>query len=160
MPRPAEADSKWESLEQEWGDMLRDMSRFRRVIPIAVGYVLLSACDGDPIGPTVRLDTAFVLTVGETATLQVRSAEIRFVGVTGDSRCPIDVVCVTSGDAVVEIAVKSSYGPEGHHELHTGDLRSVQHGTLTMALLRLEPDPVSTQTIPPKDYQATLRVTE
>ena len=71
-----------------------------------------------------------------------------------------NTACVTAGDAIVEIAVGSGNGPEGHHELHTGDLRPVQHGTLTIALLRLEPDPFSTQTIPPKDYRATLRVTE
>ena len=122
--------------------------------------LLISACTGSLTGPTVRLDPAFVLTVGETATLQGRSAQIRFVGVTGDSRCPIDVFCVTGGDAIVEIAVRSRSGPEIRYDLHTGDLRPVQHRTLTITLVQLAPDPFSTQTIPPEVYRATLRVTE
>ena len=122
--------------------------------------LLISACTGSPTGPTVRLDPAFVLTVGETATLQGRSAQIRFVGVTGDSRCPIDVFCVTGGDAIVEIAVRSGSGSEIRYDLHTGDLRPVQHRTLTITLVQLAPDPFSTQTIPPEVYRATLRVTE
>ncbi len=122
--------------------------------------LLISACAGSPTGPTVRLDPAFVLTVGETATLQGRSAQIRFVGVTGDSRCPIDVFCVTGGDAIVEIAVRSGSGSEIRYDLHTGDLRPVQHRTLTITLVQLAPDPFSTQTIPPEVYRATLRVTE
>ncbi len=122
--------------------------------------LLISACTGSLTGPTVRLDPAFVLTVGETATLQGRSAQIRFVGVTGDSRCPIDVFCVTGGDAIVEIAVRSGSGSEIRYDLHTGDLRPVQHRTLTITLVQLAPDPFSTQTIPPEVYRATLRVTE
>ncbi len=122
--------------------------------------LLISACTGSLTGPTVRLDPAFVLTVGETATLQGRSAQIRFVGVTGDSRCPIDVFCVTGGDAIVEIAVRSGSGSEIRYDLHTGDLRPVQHHTLTITLVQLAPDPFSTQTIPPEVYRATLRVTE
>ena len=85
---------------------------------------------------------------------------IRFGGVTGDSRCPIDVFCVTGGDAIVEIAVRSRSGPEIRYDLHTGDLRPVQHRTLTITLVQLAPDPFSTQTIPPEAYRATLRVTE
>ena len=122
--------------------------------------LLISACTGSLTGPTVRLDPAFVLTVGETATLQGRSTQIRFVGVTGDSRCPIDVFCVTGGDAIVEIAVRSGSGSEIRYDLHTGDLRPVQHRTLTITLVQLAPDPFSTQTIPPEVYRATLRVTE
>jgi hypothetical protein len=98
--------------------------------------------------------------VGETAALQGRAFSVRFVGVTGDSRCPVDVVCVTGGDAVVEIGARSRRSLETHYELHTGDLKPVRHGTLTIALLRLDPDRFSSETIPPKEYRATLRVTE
>ena len=141
--------------------MLRRMHCSRLVVGVlALSSLLLSACDGGPTGPTVRLDTAFVLTVGETAALQGRSVRIRFVGVTGDSRCPIDVFCVTGGDAIVEIAVRSRSGPEIRYDLHTGDLRPVRHRTLTINLIQLAPDPFSTQTIPPEAYRATLRVME
>jgi hypothetical protein len=127
---------------------------------LAIGCFLLSACDGGPTGPSAHLDEAFVLEPGQTATLQGRSVRLRFVGVTGDSRCPIDVVCNTGGDATVQISVRSGTGPDVLYELHTGDLQPVRHGTLTITLERLAPDPFSSQTIPPEAYRATLRVTE
>ena len=126
---------------------------------LAIAWLLLVACEGGPTGPSVWLDEAFVLEPGQTATLQGRSVRIRFVGVTGDSRCPIDAFCITGGDAVVEIAVRSGRASERRYDLHTGDLRPVRHGVLTIALLRLLPDPISSQTIPPEAYRATLQVT-
>ncbi len=141
--------------------MLRRMDSARPVAGVlALSSLLLAACNGGPTGPTFRLDAAFVLTIGESATLQGRTVRISFVGVTGDSRCPIDAVCVTGGDATVGIAVRSGNGPEIHYDLHTGDLRPVQHRTLTITLVQLAPDPFSTETIPPEAYRATLRVTE
>ena len=127
---------------------------------VASGSLLLSACAGAPTSPTARLGQSFTLAVGESVTLLGRPLEIRFVGVTGDSRCPIDVVCVTGGDATVQISARSGTGPDVLYELHTGDLEPVSHGGLTITLVRLEPDPFSSQTIPPRAYRATLRVTE
>jgi hypothetical protein len=137
------------------------MGSFRRMAYLLMSTsLLISACTGNLTGPSVRLDEAFVLEPGERAILAGRSARIRFVGVTGNSRCPIDVVCVQGGDAIVEIAVRSGRNAETSYDLHTGDLQPVRHGTLTITLVQLAPDPFSTQTIPPQDYRATLRVTE
>ncbi len=126
---------------------------------LALCGLLQLACDG-PTRPTVHLDSAFSLQVGETVALQGRATSVRFVEVAGDSRCPIDAVCVTGGDAVVTIGVRPRGSAETRHELHTGDLKPVRLGALTIALLRLEPDPFSSETIPPEEYRATLRVTE
>ena len=137
------------------------MGSFRRMAYLLMSTsLLISACTGNLTGPSVRLDEAFVLEPGERAILEGRSARIRFVGVTGNSRCPIDVVCVQGGDAIVEIAVRSGRNAETSYDLHTGDRQPVRHGTLTLTLVQLAPDPFSTQTIPPQDYRATLRLTE
>ena len=101
-----------------------------------------------------------MLVPDETAILESRSVQMRFVGVTGDSRCPTDVVCVQGGDAIVQIAVRSGGRSEVLYDLLTGDLRPVQHDTLTISLVQLAPDPFSTQTIPPDAYRATFRVVE
>ena len=89
--------------------------------------LLISACTGNPTGPSVRLNEAFVLEPGETALLQGRSVQIRFVRVTGDSRCPIDVVCVLGGDAIVEISVRSDRDAVilGVARQGSGDLRGL-----------------------------------
>ena len=120
--------------------------------------VTLSACNG-PSAPTPRLNEEFVLQRGEAATLGDTGIRIRFVGVTGDSRCPADVVCIQGGDAVVRIEVTSAGGPVATYDLHTGDMRPVVHGALTIALVQLSPYPFSARPIQPGEYRATLRVT-
>ena len=53
-----------------------------------------TACDESPTGPTVTLDQRFTLAPGETASIEGRGVTLRFEGVTGDSRCPGDAVCI------------------------------------------------------------------
>jgi hypothetical protein len=120
--------------------------------------VMWSACSG-PSAPTVRLNEEFVLQRGEVAAIGDTGIRIRFVGVEGDSRCPADVVCIQGGDAIVRIEVKSASDPVTPYDLHTGNLRPVVHGSLTIALVQLSPYPFSTRPIQPGEYRATLRVT-
>ena len=120
--------------------------------------VTLSACNS-PSAPMVRLNEEFVLQRGEAATIGDTGIGVRFVGVQGDSRCPADVVCIQGGDAIVRIEVTSAGGPVATYDLHTGDMRPVVHGSLTIALVQLSPYPFSSQTIQPSEYRATLRVT-
>jgi hypothetical protein len=84
---------------------------------------------------------------------------VRFEGVAGDSRCPADAFCVQGGDALVQIEVAPEGGPRQPYVLHTGDMRPVSHGDLTIALVQLAPYPFSANPIDPRDYRATLRVT-
>jgi hypothetical protein len=93
-------------------------------------------------------------------TLSDAAITIRFNGVAGDSRCPADVMCVWGGDAQVQIEVVSVRGGgRQSYELHTGDMRPVQHDDLTISLVELNPYPFSARTIEQGDYRATLRVT-
>jgi hypothetical protein len=82
---------------------------------------------------------------------------VRFNRVSGDSRCPADAVCILGGDALVHITALSRQSSRDY-ELHTGDMRPVQHDGVTIALVQLQPYPFSSQTIQPGDYRATLKV--
>ena len=84
---------------------------------------------------------------------------IEFTGVSGDSRCPANAVCIQGGDAVVHIRVTG--GGTSTYELHTGDdsRSTVVHGLYRIALMQLQPYPFSAQPIAPNDYRATLTVT-
>jgi hypothetical protein len=106
----------------------------------------------------VPLNEQFVLAPDEAATILDAGIRVRFVGVLGDSRCPADAVCVTGGDAIVRIEVLSFGAGLQPYELHTGDMRPVQHGNLTIALVQLDPYPFSAGRIQPDDYRATFRV--
>jgi hypothetical protein len=122
----------------------------------------VTACDeSSPTGPTVSLDQRFTLAVGEGATLADGSLALEFVGVTGDSRCPGDAVCITGGDAVVQVRARGNPGTIVL-ELHTGDTSraAVSYGSLRVALVELQPYPFSSRPpIVPSDYRATLQVT-
>ncbi|MGH9203136.1 MAG: hypothetical protein ACRD2A_18065 [Vicinamibacterales bacterium] len=120
--------------------------------------LLLAGCRESPTSPTVPLNSEFVLVVGGAASIDGASMTIRFNGVTGDSRCPADAVCVQGGDAIVSLTVTSTEGSR-NHELHTGDMRPVRHGDITIALVQLVPYPFSSGAIQPGDYRATLRAT-
>ena len=118
-----------------------------------------TACDESATGPTVNVDVRFTLAPGETASVQGRGVKLRFEGVTGDSRCPADAVCIQGGDAVVKVAASGDSGSLTL-ELHTGDSSraSVTYGSVKVTLVELQPYPFSSRTIAPGDYRATLLV--
>lgn len=122
--------------------------------------LLMAACDDtSATGPSVPLNEQFTLAPGQTATIQDASVRVQFVGVTGDSRCPADVVCVQGGDALVHIRVGD--GNAVDYELHTGDASraATTHAGFRIELVDLQPYPFSSRTIGPDEYRATLRVT-
>jgi hypothetical protein len=127
--------------------------------PVVFGLLAAMACDPSPTGPTVPLDREFVLQPGTAAIIENASIRVRFDGVLGDSRCPADVMCVWAGDAVVRIVVIEGPRRTQEYELHTVDMKPVQHGDLTIALVQLQPYRFTTGEIRPEDYRATLRVT-
>ena len=119
-----------------------------------------TACDENaPTGPTVPLNQEFSLAPGEVATIQDTSVRIEFVGVSGDSRCPADALCIQGGDAIVHIRTSGDLARE--YDMHTGDEQRavIQHGNVRIALINLQPYPFSSRTIQPGEYRASLRVT-
>lgn len=120
----------------------------------------LAACAADtPMRPSRPVEARVVLAPGEVADVAPAEIRIRFVGVLGDSRCPADAVCIQGGDAIVRIEVLPWRGGVWAYDLHTGDMRPVRHGDLTIALEELSPYPFSSRTIPPGEYRAKLRIT-
>jgi len=112
-----------------------------------------------PSAPTGAVDTRVVLAPGEMADIAAAGIQIRFQGVTGDSRCPGDALCIQGGDAVVRIDVLEPGGAASAHDLHTGDMKPIYQRDLTIALEGLSPYPFISRPIAPGDYRATLRVT-
>jgi hypothetical protein len=126
---------------------------------LLIAVLAVSGCQGTgPLVPTVALGSTFELAPGEAVRVDHGRARIRFLQVTGDHRCPADAICILGGDAVVHIEVYSAR-ERRQYELHTGDMRPVRHGELTIELVQLQPYPFSSRAIEPGDYRATLRVT-
>jgi len=127
---------------------------------LVVCLLAVTACDENPIGPTVPLNERFTLAPNEVATVRDADVRVQFVNVSGDSRCPADALCITGGDAIVHIRVFDDDGASAY-ELHTGDLSraAIMHERFRIELVELQPYPFSSRPpIEPGDYRATLTV--
>jgi hypothetical protein len=129
------------------------------LILAALCLLLATACQDTASEPTVPLDQQFTLAPGQAASVAGASLQVRFVRVSGDSRCPADAICIQGGDAIVHLSVGDSGGAAAY-ELHTGDSSrsAVSHAGFRVELISLQPYPFSSRTIGPDEYRATLKV--
>jgi hypothetical protein len=68
-----------------------------------LALVLWSGCGGTPTQPSpLALGEPFELRLGERAEV-ARGLSLLFVDVASDSRCPIDAICVSGGDAFADV---------------------------------------------------------
>ena len=133
-----------------------------RLAILIVCLVALANCDEKtPTGPTVPLNQEVTLARGQAGVIEGTGIRIQFVAVTGDSRCPADVVCIQGGDAVVHVRSVEG-GNSADYELHTGDASraAVTQRGVRIALIQLQPYPFSSRKIEPDDYRATLVVSK
>jgi hypothetical protein len=136
-----------------------------RVILIAAIALLAVSCR-DAVGPEVRegtpppTPTTVVLHVGEHVI--IGNVEVTFIRVASDSRCPVDVTCVWTGNAAVELSVGPVIGEAPLYPLTLNtdvDPREADAWGLHVALVDLEPKLRSSDRIDPRGYVVTLTLT-
>ncbi len=125
---------------------------------LALG-ALVPACTESPSEPDRPVDVVLTLAPGQTSAVAGTSLTVRFVGVTGDSRCPADAVCILGGSATVVFEVSLDGGSTQRIELQTAGSRPATYGRFTVSLTQLSPFPFSARPIAPEEYRATLRIT-
>jgi hypothetical protein len=122
---------------------------------VSLAALIASACGlstsvEDPPGPG-EVDVP----IGEEVALPGSIVRLAFTAVTGDSRCPLGVVCVWEGDAAVSIALTAGTGPTQPFELHSAlDPRFVDFAGVRVTLVGLSPYPREGESIDPDDYVA------
>ena len=128
-------------------------------------FVLTVACRNETVDPVsspnvVHADQVFTMAPGETVTLEGENLSIRFVRVTEDSRCPVDVQCVWAGNGQIEVVTRIG------DRRTTFRLNTMQNGNsyaippFVVRLNSLSPAPHSGQQIPAESYRAQLTVTK
>ena len=129
-----------------------------RTLLFLLSLVTATGCGASVAGPTNPIDRPFTIGVGEATSISGAGLAIEFLGVSGDSRCPADALCIQGGDAIVRIRVTGN--GTASYELHTGDASraTVAHGRYLISLVELQPYPFSSNPIDPRDYRATLVV--
>lgn len=135
---------------------------------------LLSACKGDSSTPTepgadpftssstAPFTQTFELRPGETFTLGAPPAEVTFVRVLSDTRCPIEAVCQDLGGTDVEIQVRQPSGTSTHvvrYEHGPTDAQPTVVGPWAFTVDLVSPAMRSVQVIQPNEYQVTFIAT-
>ena len=137
---------------------------------ILLSAMLAAACSSPardvltlPSAPnsTVPLGTDFTLAPGESVAVNQESLQLTFVRLTGDSRCPTNALiqCVWAGSAVIAVRANLNGGTRDFplETYATRDTATVD-GFL-VRLVGVTPVPLTTDSIPPASYRATMRIT-
>ena len=132
-----------------------------------MGVLLLSivAC-GSPAEPDLAPDptvvpatTDMTLKAGEELAVAGSLVKITFARVLEDSRCPVDVVCVWEGNAVVELGIRVGMGPTFPLQLNSSlQPQAANWNRVRLTLLELQPAPRAEVPIQPEDYSVKIRV--
>jgi hypothetical protein len=126
--------------------------------------VLVSACSThSPLDPQISavLDDTFTLRVGQEVTFTGEPLRILFEEVPEDSRCPLQVLCVWAGNAIVRLRVGTATANAQRIELNTTlEPHVISVLGYEISLERLDPYPQSDNRIPQRQYAAHFRVTK
>jgi len=99
------------------------------------------------------------LRVGEEKAIPNSVVRLAFGMVVEDSRCPIDVVCVWQGNAVVELGIRAGMGPTIPIRLNTTlEPRSTVWSGIRVSLLELQPAPRAAEPTKEDAYQVKVRL--
>ena len=128
-----------------------------RLFVVVLCLFVVTACYRD--SPVAPINQEITLAPGQAARINGTGLSVTFTGVSGDSRCPADALCVLGGSATVRVEAADAAGGRREVTFETGDLKPVAYDSLTLELLQLAPYPFSAAPIKPGDYRATMRVT-
>lgn len=133
------------------------MKYHRSLVPLLL-VVALVACrsGGVLISHAASLGQEIQLAPKEQAVFDPHGLTVEFVKVVEDSRCPTDVTCVWAGEVKVQIATRISAVEAVQHEIIAG--QDAMTGKFRLAVVRVQPERVSTREISPEEYRVTLRV--
>ena len=104
----------------------------------------------------------FVLKPGQTIAIKQTNIKIQFDSVLNDSRCPIEVRCVWSGNAEVKLMLqrssKQKAKPTSAIVNTVNANRSIDYLGYRIQLLKLNPGRQQGKVMPQTQYEATFRV--
>ncbi|MBU1178144.1 hypothetical protein KJ903_02900 [Patescibacteria group bacterium] len=110
----------------------------------------------------ISLGEEFQLKMNESVIVESEQIKITFLEVTSDSRCPVDVNCVWSGEATIKINVEKAENDLGDYSISTIPneiARSVVRMDLyEIDLMDIKPARKSDEEIKASDYEITLKI--
>lgn len=131
-----------------------------RIVILALAASLGVFCGGgSPTAPVTGsgLETV-TLAPGQSTAVFDGTATLTFDRVVSDNRCPVDVQCITAGEAVVEVTVETRTGKSVVELSSSGTKNEAVAGSVRLRLTDVKPEPDSNVRINPADYRITLEV--
>ena len=133
------------------------MKKIIHIISLLLLIVFLS-CE-NPVDTSVNLNEEFSLKVGGSAVIKGENLRIKFIAVTEDSRCPINVECFWAGNAKVAITIQKDENLPLNDSLNTYlKPREIEYLDYQIFIKNLEPNRDVNQTIPQSEYVATFLI--
>ncbi len=133
----------------------------RTTLLLSVRVIAFAACHS-ATSPTraVSLGQPFELPAGQAATIENELLLVSFQSVTADSRCPIGVLCIWAGEAVVALEARRLPSTTARLVLKTDPQTetTVRFQGYEIELVELKPHPRLGEAIDPGQYVATLLV--
>jgi hypothetical protein len=131
----------------------------RRLSTFLFTILTLAAAAACSNTPTAPVNSAFTLAPGESNT--VGTVTVKLIGVTEDTRCPINAMCIQVGDAYVAVEVSA---PGTRRELELQLLNPTNRATqlrgYTIEVQEVTPYPYTIEPPRPRDYRVTFRVSK
>ena len=130
-----------------------------RLIAAVFCLLTVTGCYRDSPTAPGPIDQQVTLAPGVSTVIEAARVSLTFIGVTGDSRCPGDAICIQGGSATVRVGLTNEVGVRQDVTFETGNPKPVTSGALTLELVELAPYPFGSRPpIQPQDYRATLRI--
>ena len=128
-----------------------------------ISIIFITGCIQPDSIINVELNVPFQLKIGQVGFLKSEQIKIFFLNITEDSRCPSDVDCIWPGQVTVVINICKNF-----QSLRTLNLTILgtygpaikEFGIYSIKLIKVEPYPISNQTIELSDYNATFLVSK
>jgi hypothetical protein len=132
--------------------------RMTRLSPFVFASVLAVTAAACASSPTAPIDTTVTLAPNKTSV--IGNLSVKFIGVTIDTRCPANALCIQAGDAYIALeATVASTRRSFELQVLNPTRREVDFRDYTIAVESLSPHPFLPMPIEPEDYRVTLRVT-
>ncbi|MDD4874422.1 MAG: hypothetical protein PHE15_05560 [Dehalococcoidales bacterium] len=129
---------------------------------ILLSTLVIPLCTSMSCTKEFQLGEEFSLSIGQTVVIADEDLQVTFTGVSGDSRCPIGVVCVWAGEVKCLMMIEEGvyiYYLDFVHSGATDDYSHLNHGNYQYTF-KVEPYPVYGQEIRDSEYRIFLTVSK
>jgi hypothetical protein len=128
-------------------------------ILIVLGCSDSTGPDSDRQDALIQAAQEMTLRVGEEKAVANSVVRLAFGQVLEDSRCPVDVMCVWQGNAMVELGIRAGMGPTCPIRLNTTlEPRSTVWNGIRISVLELQPTPRAADPTKADAYQVKVRL--